>query len=254
MENSRIPKDSLKQLTVWNHKIVDGQDSGEKELKLIQEFDSNGNTIRIIYGNGDTVLFDNYINEFWQVKIANGTTYQQNVEFDSSGNVINLSINDFNHSVYYDSLNRPLRSVNGSEEHIWKYNGNDLINYSIKKNGVLRAMRSYYYDTTENTISYTSQLFDTNEQKYPHPDSVSGYFNENDEIYKIVSFSHNTDGWDTLTIILNKEENTRTSYSSSVGCQKVQGLRSQNGLPLWVIISNCEGVILRKTSYEYVFE
>ena len=253
MENSTIPKDSLKQLTVWNHKIVDGKDSGEKELKLTQEFDSEGNTTRIIYGHGDTVLFDNYINGFWQIKIANGTTYQQSVEFDSSGNVINLSINDFAHSVYYDSLNRPIRSVNESEERLWKYNGDDLIDYSVSKNGVLSEQRTYYYDSTKNTISYSSQFFGSNGQRYPNPDSVSAYFNDNEEIYKIVSYSHYTNGWDTLTMNINLTEDYMTSVSSSVGCQKTQRFSNEKGLLKSVNVSNCEGVIFRKTSYEYVF-
>ena len=108
MENSNLPKDSLKKLTVWSHEIIDGQDTGEKELKTIQEFDSLGNTTKIIYGNGDSILYGNYINGFWQVKIMMDRNLNQSVEFDENQNVVSLSHNEFHHVVEYDSLGRSI--------------------------------------------------------------------------------------------------------------------------------------------------
>ncbi len=252
--NSSIPKDSIKSITVWNHEIVDGIDSGEKELHMIQEFDSIGNTTGIFYGHGDMVTFNKYINGFWQEKIADGKTYKRQVQFDANGNVIELVIDDFKHTVSYDSLNRPLKAINNSEEHLWHYEEENLTQYTIFKNGIISENRSYDYDTVKNTISYTSQFYDLNGQKYANPDSVSAYLNNKNEVYKLISFSHDSYGWDTLTIIFDKENNRSTYHGTSSGFQQIETIKSDKGLPICIIVSKLEGVITKKTSYEYEFK
>ena len=253
VENDAIPKDSLIQLSVWNHETIDGEETGNKSLKLTQEFDSLGNTKRIIYGNGDTILYDHYIHGFWQVKIANGITYEQEVRFEDRGNVVDLSVNDFHHHVQYDSLNRPIRAINQTEEFRWFYENDQLTSYLVLKNGVISEKRTFYHDTTKNTIAYTSQFYDNYGQEYPNPDSVCAFFNEKDEIYQIVSFSHYSSGWDTLTITLDDSKNQLTSNSTSTGCTQTIGKRDDGNRPTTTLLKTCEGILLRKTSYSYVF-
>src|SRR5687768_4614004 len=120
-ENESIPKDSLKLLKVWNHEVIDGKETGNKELKLTQEFDTSGNTISLIYGDGtaEPVLFDHYVNGFWQLKIVDGKSIHQTVKFDASGNLVRQSINDLVITYEYDSINRPVRKDLDNEFYLW---------------------------------------------------------------------------------------------------------------------------------------
>jgi hypothetical protein len=253
VENSNVPKDSLKNLTVWTHKIVDGIDSGEKELKTFQEFDSSGNTVKIIYWNGDSVLYGNYINGFWQVKIMMDRIINQTVEFDENQNVVSLSHNDFHHTVKYDSLNRPVSAVNNVERFYWIYSDSLLSSYEVYKNGLLSEIRTYHHDSKENTVAYTSQYYDTEGMPYQYPDSVKGYFNDQNEVYKLVSVSHDSYGWDTMEITLDKVNHTLYKVQSN-NCIKYQSLKDDRGYTYAILEINNEGVIRKKTSFEYEFE
>jgi len=252
--NSSIPKDSLQILTIWNHEIINGKDSGEKELHMTQEFDSIGNTKNIIYGYGDTIVYDKYINKYWRLKHANNKSYRQTINFNDNGNVIKLSINDFTQSIQYDSLNRPIKSKNNTETFYWKYEGEFLTEYLIYKENQLSEKRIYHYDSIHNTKSYTRSFYDNNGKMYPNPDSVSAYFNKKNEIYKIESFSHDSNDWDTLIIEFDLKKGIMTSKSNSTNFQEIQTYSNNKKYPISVIIRNFEGIITRKTSYEYTFK
>lgn len=253
IENSDLPKDSLQSLTIWSHKIIDGKDSGKKELLMIQEFDSIGNTVKIINGYGDTVIYDRYINGYWQLKITNNKTYHKTINFDDNGNVIKVSINDFTQSVKYDSLNRPIIAKNNSETFYWRYTGEHLSEYLIYKEIQLIEKRIFYYDTIKHTISYTSNFCDSNGKFYPNPDSVSAYFNKENEIFKIESFSYYSSGWDTLIMEFDREKDMITTISNSNNTQEIQTYRNKQKYPITIIVRNSEGLITKKTSYEYLF-
>lgn len=252
-ENSNVVKDSLERLIIWNHIIIDGKDSEEKELKLTQEFDSLGNTTKLIYGNSNPILFDNYVNGFWGVKIDGDNVINQTVEFDSNMNVVLLSFNDFVHKVEYDSLSRPLIAENGTEKFIWNYANDLLSSFEKHLNGILSESRVYVHDTLENTVAYTSQFYDKDGNKYPNPESVKAYFNKANEIYKIVSLSHDSNGPDTLIITFDFE-NHITEFSGTTSCRKIQSFKNEEGYTDYVIVFNCDGTIFSKSSYEYVFE
>ncbi len=250
--NENINKTGLKQIFNWEIEIIDGKETGEKKLNYIQEFDSSGNTISLIFSNRDTILFTNYFHGFWQQKISGNKIYTQSVELDKHGNVTSHRINNnFLCNVSYDSLNRPLVSINNTIKKKWNYLNDKLISFQIYKNNQISEERLYYYDSLQNSISYTTYTTNPEKAELSKVDSVIAFFDSDNRVYRIIDFD--LIALDTLTIDMNFEDNTITSRYSEIECSRVKTIKNENDLPIKIIYSNCKDEVYRKIKYEYVY-
>lgn len=121
------------------------------------------------------------------------------------------------------------------------------------KNGLLSENRVYHHNLTENTVADTGQYFDREGMPYPYPDSVKSYFNDQNEVYKLVSVSHDSHNWDTTVIVFDKVNHTFYKVLSN-NCIKLQSLKDDSGYTTAILEINNEGVLRKKTSFDYVFE
>lgn len=253
--NQGLKKDSVKQIKVWNHIIVDSMLTGEKELTLTQDLDRHQNTTQLIYKHGTRITFDKYNDEFWGLKIIDDKSYVQSIELDSHNNVTKLIINSFENTFTYDTLNRPVKSTaSNSYLRLWYYKNNKINLYQEFQDSILKEERKYYYDSILNTIAYSTYYFDTDETAFNSNDSVVATLNKNGIIIEINDFEINNNVAE-LIYTFNYDSNGKLIMSGFKGKCSSKHYEKQNkkGYTLYFERRDCDGNILSKTSYEYKF-
>lgn len=249
--DSLIANNNISKVISWKHEVIDGIEIGTKSLIKVKSYDSNGNIIEEITGMGDTVLYDLYNRGYWGLKIVGDKSYHQNIQFDSSGNVIQLTVNDYSISVEYDSLNRPLIARNTTGMQIWEYQGSNLVKYLLYEDSIRIEERTYFYNTSLNLVGYTCEYYSREGNKYPNRDSVVAQMSLEQKPLRVISYEYSKDGVDSTEIIFNREART-TIIKGEFGCTKQTYDVNSQGLTISFYHSDCSGKLLRKESYEYV--
>ena len=261
--NGNIPKDSLRQITSWSHEIVDGYETGKKTLKLVQTFDSIGNTTLLYYGK-DSTYFYNYVNGFWGYKVQGKDTIRQAIKFDNSKNVIDVRMDGMHIEIHYDSLQRaitktmelrkPIKGVNRFERHFWNYKSGHLSEFSIYKNDIISEKRKYYYDTLMNTISYSTYFYNKSGVLYTEHDSVVGFLQNENSPTKLLAYTFEN-GYlaDSMEIITNTDKSELVT-TSHIGKTTIKREKGNHNYVKSVSFFGTENKLFRKESYDYEFK
>lgn len=249
--DSIISRNKVSQITVWKHEIKNGVETGKKGIKQVKKFDFKGNLIYEASIHGDTILYDLHDHGFWNLKIANDKIYHQKVQFDSVGNVIHLTVNDFFISVNYDSLNRPKTAVYSGGKQIWFYDASNLVKYQLFQDSVKIEERTYFYTDSPNSTCYVTEYFSPLAVKYPNRDSVVAFMSLDQKPYRIVSYEMRKGHTDSLELIF-PSANT-TIIKANLECTQQIYQRNHQGLLISFTNGDCDGKLNYKETYEYEF-
>lgn len=248
--DSVYAKNKIFQVISWNHEIVAGLETGKKDLLSKKTFDIKGNLVEEITGWGDTILYDLYNRGYWALKITNQEIFHQKVIFDSTGKVINLTVNDYEITIQYDQLNRPLQAINSSGKQVWEYQDLYLKRY-LQYDTSLSQVRDYYYFEEENKIAYSCHYYMPNGMKYPNIDSVVAKMDSLQRPIHVVSYRIKGEVIDSTEVTFDRLNNT-SKVLASYGCTKQSVELNEKGLRTALYQTDCSGTMIRKVTFEYV--